>query len=881
MKNDAATNGVDSDKKPSNGPIAKVLLGSYNSYLCHLPSKIGILTSALLRLLVSGIKINTTQVDKLSELQEKGIIIFANKYVSHFEFLFYHTRYKQLKLPYPQIGFYYRLLFWQPLSRIFRVLLFQMDYILRHFKRPDPFKSGYIKDALADGNSGFMSLIDQEGFNRRFVKSKTDPIQYLIEAQDELDRPIYIVPQIMFFSKKPQRSEPSIIDVLFGSEENPGRLRRLFTLVRNPKKIFVEITDPINLKEYLSWPEIQKMTIAHQAATLRRHLISVINRHRQITIGPVLKSRVELKESILTNQRVQRFIESHAEEEGLPIQQIQKNAGEYLDEIAANFSLNWIKMYAICLRVILRMLFEGVMIDTEGLSRVKKMSTKGPLVLIPCHKSHLDYLILSYHFYLNNMPCPHIAAGKNLSFWPFGTIFRGGGAFFMRRTFKGKRLYARIFSEYIRKILQEGFNIEFFIEGTRSRTGKLLMPKLGLLSIIIDSFLSGACEDIIFVPIFIGYDRVLEEKAYLREVEGGKKEPENLKQVIRARKFLKKRYGKVYVNFNAPMSLQAFLKQNGLKKELLGKAERQELCRNLGARFIYAINQESVVTPYGIVAAAILNCRRKRVALDVLKSILDTYMAYLTATKSRLSDTLLLERNRAYEQVLDTFVSQKFIERNIGKKETEVQPSRTLIKINENRRPSLDYYKNSVINFFIPAAFTALAILETDAFLFAAADLHPTYRFLQDFFTNEFSYDVDRKPDFFVRKSLKAFIDDAMIIPHPTLPDTYNLTSAGFRKLKFFAFFVKSFFESYYIVLSFYRKYPSESMDEKERIKRIQSTGNRMLKRREIESEEAISRIIFVNADKFLVSQGIDGEKGKAKLDLFNSKVQKYLSLLQ
>jgi glycerol-3-phosphate O-acyltransferase len=733
-------------KAKFNGLLSKLLQDSHNHFLCQLPDKIGLLTTTLLKMLWSGIRINETQSDTLRQLHEKGIVVFANKYVSHFEFLFYYTRYKQLKLPYPQIGFYYRFLFWQPLSRILRVTISRVDYFLRHFSRPDPFKSGHIREELANGRSGLISLIDSKGFNRRFVKAKTDPIQYLIEAQREIDRPIFIVPQLMFFSNKPQRSETTLIDILFGSEENPGRLRRLLTLIRNPKKVFVEIPDPINLDEFLSWPEIQKMNIVQQAATLRRHLISVINRHRQSIIGPVLKSRVELKESILTDQRVQRFVTAHAESEELPIQQVQKKAGDYIEEIAANYSQNWIKMYDITLRIILKMMFEGMIIDEEGLSRIKRMATKGPLVLVPCHKSHLDYLILSWLFYHNNMPCPHIAAGKNLSFWPFGTIFRGGGAFFLRRTFRGKPLYSKIFSEYIRKILQEGFNIEFFIEGTRSRTGKLLTPKLGLLSIIIDAFMNGACEDVIFVPIYIGYDRVLEEKAYLHEMEGGKKEPENLKQVIKARKFLKKRYGKVYVNFHEPLSLQDFLRHNNLKKGMLEASEQQELCRNLGARFINAINQESVVTPYGIVAAAILNCRRKRVALDVLYSYLETYMTHLVATNTRLSDTLQLERHRAFDQVLDTFANRKFIDRNTSKKETEMSASRTLIKINESRRPGLDYYKNSVVIFFIPAAFTALAILETDAFLFTAGDLHPTYRFLQNFFTNEFSYDIDKKP---------------------------------------------------------------------------------------------------------------------------------------
>jgi glycerol-3-phosphate O-acyltransferase len=285
-------------------------------------------------------------------------------------------------------------------------------------------------------------------------------------------------------------------------------------------------------------------------------------------------------------------------------------------------------------------LFEGISIDYEGLARVKEMSINAPLVLVPCHKSHLDYLILSYIFHMNNMPCPHIAAGKNLSFWPMGTIFRGGGAFFMRRTFKGAERNSKIFSEYMKKLLSEGFNIELFIEGTRSRTGKLLPPKFGLLSILIDAYRENACEDLLFVPVFFGYDRVLEEDAYLHEVSGGEKEPESVGQIIKARRVLKKRYGKVYINFHEPMSLKAFIEENNLPFFEQNRTQHNETCRSIGYRLINAIKTVSLATPYGIVASAILNSPKKRFSHEQLMGDIAMYMSYLNSQGIRLSETL-------------------------------------------------------------------------------------------------------------------------------------------------------------------------------------------------------------------------------------------------
>jgi len=363
------------------------------------------------------------------------------------------------------------------------------------------------------------------------------------------------------------------------------------------------------------------------------------------------------------------------------------------------------------------MMFEDVMVNANDLARIKTMSQKGPLILIPNHKSHIDYLILSYLLYQHNMPCPHIAAGKNLSFWPMGPLFRGGGAFFIRRTFRGAVLYAKVFSEYIFKLLQEGFNIEFFIEGGRSRTGKLIMPKLGLLSILLDAYKNKSCEDMIFAPIYIGYDRVIEETAYLDELEGGQKQKENFLQVIRARKFLKNRYGKIYIQFSNPISINDLLAQHGSSLADMQSKEKNAFCRNLGHRIINSINRSTVVTSYGLVASAILNCPAKKFSYDALKSNVETYIKYLHTQDARLADTLVQDYGHAVRYALEAYVQSKFIEPI--PKEKESRHLETEYVINESKRPGLEYYKNNCISFFIPAAFTAIEILKMDAFQFS------------------------------------------------------------------------------------------------------------------------------------------------------------------
>lgn len=856
--------------------IDKILQNTRNHFICYLPENIGFLSSFVLKRFFSGIKINQAQASILQKIPKDAIVVYCTKHKSYFEYLFYHTRYKQIWLPVPEIGFDYKVFIWQPISRIFRFFLAHLDYIYHNRAFPDPYDSGYIRQELINGRSALFSLVEKRDFYRRFVKKKTDPIQYLIEMQKSIDQPIFIIPQLMFFSKKPDRSTFSLIDILFGTEERPGKIRRLVSLFKNSGKIFAEISEPINLKHFLDLAENRERSAEHLSLLFRRYLLIQINRQRQSTTGPILKSTIELKENILTNDRLLSFMSRYSKTRKIPMWKVRKKADAYLEEIAAKYNINIINIFSRTVKWIIGSMFEGVAVNNEVLNKVKNMSKKGPLIFIPCHKSHIDYLILSHVIINNNMPCPHIAAGKNLSFWPMGPIFRSCGAFFIRRSFRGAVLYSKVFIEYIHRLLEEGFNLEFFIEGGRSRTGKLILPKLGLLSILLNAYKNGACEDMILAPVFIGYDRVLEETSYLNELEGREKEPESFLKVIKARKFLKNRYGRIYIKFHEPISLNELLLQQGSPIKDMTSKEQSAMCRNLGYRIINAIDKVSVVTPHALVASAILNSSKIRFSYSHLMFKINTYMTYLFSQKTTLADTLLLNHIHAVEQVLDIYVQRKFIERIPENKWT--QSSDMLFDININKRPNLEYYKNNCVAFFIPAAFTALAILKKDAFQFSAFDLHSDYSFLQELFKNEFAYDVDRTSEYFLRKNIKAFIDDAILMPHQTLPDTYNLTSEGFRKLKLFSRFLETYFESYLIVLNFFMRYPQNFIKTKDRLKKIESIGNRMFKRKEINRKEALSAVNYKNAVDFFITHGVKGSDNNEKIEFYVDAIQKYVS---
>ncbi len=847
--------------------INYLLNDTHDHYNCYYTGNHSWFIKKIITPLTRKIMFDDHNLDKIKSLEKESIVVFASKSKRIFDFLYFHTRLKALNLPHPEIGFDFRFFFLLPLGRICKIILSQMDYFLHHFLLRDIYTSGYAKKQLCSGKSGFVCLIEEDDFYKRFIKSTPDPLFHLIELQKEIHTSVIIVPEDIIYVTKPMHKDPGLGDILFGTHEKPGLIKRLLTLIRHPDKVRVAVATPVNLKEFILRPEIQRLDAEFQTHRLRSHLVDILNRQRKSITGPVLKSRQEITEDILTRKSLREYLADYAEKNKIPLYKINKKAAAYINEIAANYNLRFINFASWMLTWVFKNIFDDLVVNQDEINRMREKSMEAPLILVPCHKSHLDYLLLPYVMFKNNMPCPHIAAGKNLSFWPLGPLFRRCGAFFIRRTLKGAELYSKIFAGYLEKLLYEGFNIKIFIEGGRSRTGKLLTPKPGGLAMLINAYLNGACENLYFVPVFVGYDRVLEEDAYLKEIEGGKKTPETLKGLISTRKFLKKKYGKVYIKFNQPLSIKDYLKEKNIDLSRTTDKEFIQFVKGFGYKLIHSINENAVATPHGIIASAILNGTKNNFIKGQMIEQVNTYMNFLTFNGVEMSDTLLMDPDMALNTVIHNFISRDFIELS-DEDEKEIQDN-TYFIVKHNKRAILDYYKNSVISFFVQAAYTAVAILETDRFKFALSDLVLRYKFLQKVFTDEFSYDEEMTAEEQISKCIKGFINEGILVPDPIRPDMINLTSQGLRKLKWFAAFLLPFFESYKTVLLFMEKEATDKYDAKEQVKKIQSFGAKLYKRNHIALKESLSLINYKNAAGYFARNNITGSEDQIQIDYY------------
>ncbi len=850
----------------------------HDLFLCFYPGNSGLFTKILIRRLVNKINFDDHNIKKIKHINADAIVVYASKNKRILDFIYYHTKLKSLGLPYPEIAFNFKFTLLLSVKRVFQIFLCHLDHFLYYFKFKDAYNSGYAIDGLAAGKAGFISLIEEEDFYKRFVQSTPDPLSLLIEFQKKSDKPVIFIPENIIYIIKPRHKNETPFDILFGTHEKPGRIRRYLTILRNPHKIRVELANPVNLQIFLNRPDIKHLDPEFQAYQLRRLLVDILNRQLKSITGPVLKSRQEMTEDILTRKALREYLAEYAEENNMSLSQTHKKAAGYIKEIAANYNLRVINFGNWILSWVFKNIFEGLVWNQDEINRIREQSTKAPLVLVPCHKSHLDYLLLPYVMFKNNMPCPHIAAGKNLSFWPLGPLFRRGGAFFLRRTFKGAPLYARIFAAYLQKLLYEGFNIKIFIEGGRSRSGKLLPPKPGGLAMLINAFLEGACKNLYFVPIYIGYDQVLEEDAYLREIEGGKKNPENIKGLIHARKFLKKKYGKVYMHFDEPISLESYIREKNIDLAKSSPEEYISFVKEFSYKLIHSINARTVATPHGIIASGVLNCPKNYFTKKQLFSRVRLYMNMLIYMNADLSDSLLMNPDTVLKSVAQNFVNRNFIE-FADDDDKEIEENTTFI-VKNNKRAILDYYKNSVICFFSRYAYTAMAILEMDQFQFATSDLTHRYKFLEKMFTDEFFYDENTTIEENIDQCINGFVQEGILIPLTTFPGQYRITSKGYRKLKWLAAFLLPFFESYKTTLMYFEKYPAGKYEGKERTKRIHSIGTRLYKSKLISLKESLNQINYRNSANFFSKNKINGSEDHAKIEYYKSIIDRLIILI-
>ncbi|XP_032743209.1 dihydroxyacetone phosphate acyltransferase [Rattus rattus] len=267
----------------------------------------------------------------------------------------------------------------------------------------------------------------------------------------------------------------------------------------------------------------------------------------------------DIKSIVLNSEEINYVIKQLSRESLTGVDVLREEANEILEEMSHKLRIGAIRFFAFVLSKVFKQIFSKVCVNEEGIQKLQRAIQEHPVILLPSHRSYIDFLMLSFVLYNYDLPVPVIAAGMDfLGMRVVSELLRMSGAFFMRRTFGGNKLYWAVFSEYVKTMLRSGYApVEFFLEGTRSRAAKTLTPKFGLLNIVMEPFFKREVFDTYFVPISISYDKILEESLYAYELLGIPKPKESTTGLLKARRILSENFGSIHVYFGDPVSLRS------------------------------------------------------------------------------------------------------------------------------------------------------------------------------------------------------------------------------------------------------------------------------------------------------------------------------------
>ncbi|MEC8823809.1 MAG: glycerol-3-phosphate 1-O-acyltransferase PlsB, partial [Pseudomonadota bacterium] len=569
------------------------------------------------------------------------------------------------------------------------------------------------------------------------------------------------------------------------------------------RNTYVQFNQPLSLRQVVDeYRDNEQKANRKLARILRTHF----RRVRQAVLGPDLSHRRTLVEGLVRTQAVKEAIRETAAKDDIPPEKVRAKAYKYADEIAASMSIVTIRFLELVLAWLWNRIYNGIAIHNIGVA--KEAAQDNAVVYVPCHRSHIDYLLLSYVLYKNGLMPPHIAAGINLNMPIVGPILRRGGAFFMRRSFKDNPLYATVFNEYMHVMFTRGYSVEYFVEGGRSRTGRMLPPRPGMLSMTVRSFLRDHRKPIVFVPVYIGYEKVMEGRSYLGELRGKKKQKESIFGLAKTARKLTNSFGRVAVNFGDPIHLDKVLDDvhESWRHEAYDAEYRppwlNQAVDNLSQRVASNINASVAVNPIGMTATVLLGTERLAMDEGQLIRLLDKYADLLRAYP--YAETITLPEGSGRDWIA-------YCE-NMGLITRQPQKLGDIIALEGSNAILMTYYRNNIQHLFaLPALIASLfenkASLSREKIVFLTSVAYPYLQselFLQ--------YDQE-KVDAVINQWIDVLVDQGLLIrlEDERLGRPEEGTEAMLRSRILSRFIIQTL-ERYHITLGILRKYGSGNL---------------------------------------------------------------------
>jgi len=653
-------------------------------------------------------------------------------------------------------------------------------------------------------------------------------------------------------------------DILsFGDPRDPDRLRQGWIRRRNPDRCRIAAGQPAPASELRHrWRDAggtdTGLTLGLAEFVARQAALTLERAERQLR-GARYKVPHLIHEEILDSPAFRGGLTKLTRESGSSEAALARTASSYLRELAATHSAFVIDLAAHLIKKLYTLGYgETLHYDHEQLAGIAVLAQQYPVVFLPTHKSNLDHLSLQYMLHENGLPPNHTAGGINMNFFPVGPLVRRSGVFFIRRSFKDNDLYKNVLRSYIDYLIEKRFSLEWYIEGGRSRSGKLLPPRFGILAYVVDAFRRAKSDDVYLIPVSIGYDQIQDVGFYSAEAQGGAKQKEGFGWFISVVRDLSKRYGDIHIRFGEPLSLRAQLGAPIPDAEP-DPDERSVELQKLAFEVSLRINRVTAITPTSLVTLTLLGTGDRALTVPEVRGSLANLVHYVRERKLPATiDLQPLETDEGVRSALESLLET-------GVVSCYSEGPEAVYAIGPEQQLSAAYYRNTIIHFFVNSAIAELALLRAAERPVEdpAAELWEEAMRLRDLLKFEFFFADKQTFHREVAEEL-SFQDHSWEEKLAHGPEVIQKLVQEHRPFTAHRV-LRPFLESYQMVSdSLARRDPALAFDREPFLADCLHLGKQLLLQRHVHSAASVSKVLFETAlrladNRDLLEPGPDG----------------------
>ena len=680
-------------------------------------------------------------------------------------------------------------------------------------------------------------------------------LRQLLQASPETT---YLVPlRVLWLPKADAQGGLRLRDIITGDPRAPGSLKQQWIARRDPSRYRPIAAAGASVEELtarlaLLAPE-QRADEQELAAFIARQALLALERAERAVNGVRYKVPRLVTEEVLAKPRLKAAIVEHAETTGRSLENVTKEAQACLKEMAANHSTYALDIMASFGRYLYTRGFDRqIQCLPQDLKRIDKLSKQHPVVYLMTHKSHIDGFLLVTLFHELDLPPMHVFGGINMNFLGLGTLARRAGTVFLRRTFTDDEIYKLVFKNYIDYLVEKRFPLLWALEGTRSRTGKLMPPRYGLMNYVVDAYARAATTDVVLMPVSIAYDQVPEVADYIAEQKGQRKRPESASWFMQYISGLKNPHGKIHVRFGQGVMLSEVLGDDREKLQV-SQLDIQKLA------FMVSVDANNVtpITGTALVTFVLLAQGHKALTLDELGRQLQLLAELVTLLQLPTTEDVDIATLAVLTATLDALAHNGVV----SAYKDGLTP---IYSIAQDASMAAAYYRNTLVHFFVISAIAELALLAVAeqraedplaALRAEALRLRDVLKFDfffadKDAFIAQFERELTlRSPDWRAavaqgsERTLTLLWELKPLLAHGTL---------------------RPFLEAYHVAAEALLLEKGSAFDKKQFIKRCSDLGKQRVLQQRIASEESVSTVYFEPAVKLAQSRGLVDGSGLA-----------------